>query len=89
MCVHISVCELSSLYKLWVGLLHVCVHMCVCVCEVLAVTWQSGQGGAARGLLIIVGGAVCVYERARESETEKETACVREKGRKTEMKSRR
>lgn len=34
--------------------------MCVYVCEVLAVTWQTGQGGAARGLLIIMGGAVCV-----------------------------
>lgn len=37
--------------------------MCVCLCEVLAVTWQTGQGGAARGLLIIVGGAVCLCER--------------------------
>lgn len=37
--------------------------MCVCLCEVLAVTWQAGQGGAARGLLIIMGGAVCLCER--------------------------
>lgn len=41
----------------------VCSIFCaVCVrvfaCEVLAATWQTGQGGAARLLFIIVGGVV-------------------------------
>ena len=52
------------------SVLCVCVCVCVCVCEVLAVTWQTGQGGAARGLLIIVGGAAYVCERVRLSERE-------------------
>lgn len=37
-----------------------------CESEVLAVTWQTGQGGAARDLLIIMGGAVCLKERVRQ-----------------------
>lgn len=52
---------------------------CVCVCEVLAVTWQAGLGGAARGLLIIVGGAVCLRQGA--GQTERERDCMRERGR--------
>lgn len=41
-----------------------------CVCEVLAVTWQSGQGGAEKGLLITVGGTVCVSVKEWETDTE-------------------
>lgn len=54
--------SMTSLYKLWWGLL----QMCICVSEVLAATWQSGQGGAAGGLLITVGGAVCPCEEVGE-----------------------
>lgn len=41
---------------------------CVRVCEVLAVTWQTRQGGAARVLLIIVGCPTLVSVREAERE---------------------
>lgn len=79
----ISVCVLVHA-EIWLVACNVCtcVRACVCVREVLAVTWHTGQGVAARGLLIIMGGAACKRERER-----RETACMG-KGRKIEMKRR-
>lgn len=56
-----------------------CACAYVCVYEVLAITWQTRQGGAARGLLIIMGGAVCVCVWARLTEREKGGVMVRDK----------
>lgn len=39
--------------------LRVSMSICVCACEVLALTWQKGLGVVAKGLLIIMGGADC------------------------------
>ena len=74
----VCTCQFESLvYGAFVhvegGLVACIVCVCVCVCvrvrKVLAVTWQ---GGAARGLLIIVGGAVRVLLSVTESETDRQ-----------------